>query len=153
MELAQNLRVESVARLLPSPPRVLNETDPVSCAVHLMQREQVGCVVVCFEGRIVGVFTERDLMCRVLGRNKPLTTPLRDVMTPDPLTVEPQTPIGIAVRRMQEGGHRHLPVVSDSGHPVGILSVKRITHYLVEHYPAIYTLPWDSSGPAQAEGA
>ena len=55
---------------------------------------------------------------------------------------------------MEEGGYRHLPVVDERG-PVGVLSVKRIVHYLVEHFPTtVYNLPPDPAVvPQQAEGA
>jgi len=56
---------------------------------------------------------------------------------------------------MEEGGYRHLPVVDVTGKPLGVLSVKRIVHYLAEHFPAtVYNLPPDpSSVPQSAEGA
>jgi len=77
------------------------------------------------------------------------------VMTRDPIVVHPKEPIGAAVRRMEEGGYRHLPVVDALGKPLGVLSVKRIVHYLVEHFPAtIYNLPPDPDVfPQEAEGA
>ena len=51
---------------------------------------------------------------------------------------------------MEEGGYRHLPVIGETGKPVGVLSVKRVVHYLVEHFPAtIYNLrPCPMSSPA-----
>jgi len=56
---------------------------------------------------------------------------------------------------MEEGGYRHLPVIGDTGKAVGILSVKRIVHYLVEHFPGtIYNLPPDPDAfPQEADGA
>jgi CBS domain-containing protein len=76
-------------------------------------------------------------------------------MTPDPVCVHPKDPIRLAVRRMEQGGYRHLPVVDESGRPVGVLSVKRIVHFLVEHFPAtVYNLPPDPNGvPQEREGA
>ena len=84
-----------------------------------------------------------------------LDTPIERCMTANPATVEPGAPIDEAVLWMEEGGYRHLPVVDDSGRPVGVLSVKRIVHYLVEHFPStIYCLPPDPNVfPRQREGA
>jgi CBS domain-containing protein len=140
--------------LHPTPPRMLRPTQTVAEAVALMRHEQVGCVLVCEDQHIVGIFTERDLMRRVMARGMPLTVPLSECMTLDPVTVHPKEPIGCAVRRMEEGGYRHLPVV-DGGKPVGILSVKRIVHYLVEHFPGtVYNLPPDPGAVQQErEGA
>lgn len=141
MDPAKNLKVESVSRLHPSPPWKVQPSQTVAEAVALMREKGVGCLLVCEQEQVVGVFTERDLLRRVLAQGKPLTLPIADCMTRDPVTVHPKDSIGTAVRRMQQGGYRHLPVVID-GKPVGVLSVKRIIHYLVEHFPeAVYNLP------------
>ena len=155
MDLAKNLKIDSVSRLNPGPPWMVGPGQPVADAVALMRREQVGCLLVCAAERVAGIFTERDLLRRVLAAGKPLTTPVSECMTPDPVTVHPKEPIGAAVRRMEEGGYRHLPVVDEAGRPVGVLSVKRIVHYLVEHFPVIVSnLPPDPNAvPQEAEGA
>jgi CBS domain-containing protein len=120
-----------------------------------MRERGVGCVLVCSGDKLAGIFTERDLMRRVLAPGKPLTLGISEVMTPDPVTIQPKEPIGAAIRHMEEGGYRHLPVVDQSGKPVGIVSVKRIVHYLVEHFPStIYNLPPDPDAvPHAADGA
>jgi CBS domain-containing protein len=154
MELARNLRKDPVSRLEPSDPHVVERTAAVADAVGLMRQENVGCVLVCDSGRLVGLFTERDLMCRVLAVGKPLTLAIAEVMTPDPVTVLPADTIRVAVRKMKAGGHRHLPVVDENSRPVGILSVKRVVRYLVEHYPAaVYNQPPPGQHPDSPEGA
>jgi predicted transcriptional regulator len=92
---------------------------------------------------------------RVLSTNRPLSGTIVSVMTPDPVTVEPTDPIRLAIKRMQSGSYRHLPVVDAEQRPVGILSAKRIVHWLVEHYaPIVYNQPPDPNQvPATAEGA
>jgi CBS domain-containing protein len=155
MDLTKNLKIDSVSRLQPTPPRQVKSTQTVAEAVALMCRERVGCLLVCEGDRIVGIFTERDLMRRVLAQGKPLTVPVAQCMTPDPVTVHPKEPIGVAVRRMEEGGYRHLPVVDEVGRPISILSVKRIVHYLAEHFPGtVYNQPPDPGAlPQEREGA
>jgi CBS domain-containing protein len=155
MDLARNLKIDSVSRLHPTAPRQVSPSQTVADAVALMRRERVGCLLVCEGTQIVGIFTERDLMRRVLACGKPLTVPVAECMTPDPVVVHPKEPVGAAVQRMEEGGYRHLPVVDESGRPIGVLSVKRIVHYLVEHFPStIYNLPPDPSAVHQErEGA
>jgi CBS domain-containing protein len=142
MDLARNLKSETVARLYPSQPWLVQAGQPVADAVKLMREKKVGCVLVCDpQRRIVGIFTERDLLRRVVAQNNQLELPMHDCMTADPITVRPQDSISCAIKRMQKGGYRHLPVVVDEK-PVGILSVKRIVHYLVEHFPGmVYNLP------------
>ncbi|VTS01055.1 CBS domain-containing protein [Tuwongella immobilis] len=155
MELSRNLRVDSVSRLDPTPPRIVPHTATVADAVAQMRTKRVGCLVVCQQDRMIGIFTERDLMTRVVGTHRGLQVGITEVMTPDPVCVSPQDSIRVAIERMQSGGYRHLPVVIASHQPIGILSVKRIVHYLVEHFPGtIYNLPPDPGVvPREREGA
>ncbi len=153
MDLARNLKIECVSRLQPTPARQLGPADTVGAAVLLMREHKVGCVLVCLEERMVGIFTERDLLQRILAPGKSLTTPLADCMTFSPVFVHPKDSISMAIRRMEEGGYRHLPVIVDE-RPVGILSVKRIVHYLTEHFAStVFNLPPASLSLPRREGA
>jgi len=154
MDLARTLKIECVSRLHPTPAWHLQPQQTVGDAARLMREKSVGCVLVCENRRLVGIFTERDLLRRVLGSRAELATPVIQCMTPNPVTVHPMDSIAAAIRQMVEGGYRHLPVVVD-GKPVGVLSVKRIVHYLVEHFPStVFNLP-PSVKPSQPkrEGA
>ncbi len=156
MELARNLKVDSVSRLHPTPPWQVRPDQSVAEALALMRQHRVGCVLVCpNEDELLGIFTERDLMRRVLAVGLPLSVPVAKCMTRNPVVVHPKDSIGAAVRRMEEGGYRHLPVVDPAGRPLGVLSVKRIVHYLAEHFPSIiYNQPPDPNVvPLEAEGA
>jgi signal-transduction protein with cAMP-binding, CBS, and nucleotidyltransferase domain len=144
MDLARNLKVDSVSRLRPTPAWHVGAEQTVADAVALMRDKKVGCVLVCADRKIVGIFTERDLLRRVLAAERGLETPIVDCMTPNPVTVDPKDSISVAIKRMIDGGYRHLPVVHE-GRPLGILSVKRIVHYVVEHFPStVYNLPPDA---------
>ncbi|MBA4063328.1 MAG: CBS domain-containing protein [Isosphaera sp.] len=155
MELSRNLKTDTVARLGPDPPRGIDADDPVADAVGVLRRHGTGCLLVTARGRLVGVFTERDLLTRVLAPGRPLDTRVRAVMTPDPVTVGPADSVRTAVRRMQKGGYRHLPVVDEAGRPVGILSARRVVRYIVEHFPAlVYNQPPPGDPyPDRPEGA
>jgi CBS domain-containing protein len=144
MDLAKNLKIDSVSRLHPTPPLRVGPNQTVVDAVNLMRKEGVGCVLVCEADRILGILTERDVLRRVIAAGKPLTVSVAECMTPHPVVVDRKEPVAAAVRRMEEGGYRHLPVVDEMGRALGVLSVKRIVHYLVEHFPTtIYNLPPD----------
>jgi CBS domain-containing protein len=155
MDLARNLKIDSVSRLHPTAPWRVAPAQTVADAVDLMRREEVGCLLICEGEKVVGIVTERDLMRRVLAAGKPLTLPVSECMTPNPVVVHPKDSIRAAVRHMEEGGYRHLPVVDEAGRPLGVLSVKRIVHYLVEHFPStVYNLPPDPGlVPQEREGA
>ncbi|MBA4190890.1 MAG: CBS domain-containing protein [Planctomycetaceae bacterium] len=156
MELSRNIRADSVSRLDPSPPLAIDAASSVADAVAAMRTGKVGCLLVTDRGRVVGIFTERDLLTRVLAAGRSLdTTRMRAVMTPDPVTVGPKDPVRTAIKRMQRGGYRHIPVVDEAGRPVGTLSARRVVHYIVEHFPAlVFTLPPDGNQyPESPEGA
>jgi CBS domain-containing protein len=155
MELSRNLRVDSVARLQPAPPLALDDHEPVSAAVDALRREQTGCLLVTRQGQLVGLFTERDLLTRVLAADLPGSVPMAECLTPNPVKVSPKDSIQTAIERMEKGGYRHLPVVDEMNRPVGILSAQRIVHYLAEHFPAlVYNQPPDPDKvPDAAEGA
>lgn len=154
MELARNLKTECVSRLHPTEAHVVSPQQTVSEAVVMMRQFKTGCVLIYENEQLVGIFTERDLLRRVLAVGKPLTTPLSDCMTRNPVTVDPNEPINVAIRQMEEGGYRHLPVIDTNGQAVGVLSVKRIVHYLAEHFPStVYNQPPDPNAvPQTPEG-
>jgi len=155
MELTRNLMVESVQRLRPTPPRQIEVERTVADAIEMMRIQRVGCLLITEDGLLVGIFTERDLLRRVLAVGKPLSDPLRDVITENPVTVQLGDSISTAISRMQQGSYRHLPVVDETNHPIGILSAKRIVHYLVEYFPStIYNQsPEPQRYPDSPEGA
>lgn len=94
----------------------------VSKAAELMANKNVGAVMVVEHERLVGIFTERDAVFRVIARGRDArTTPLADVMTAAPQTVDPDKPFGYALLMMHENGFRHVPVI-ENGKPIGIVS-------------------------------
>ena len=96
----------------------------VRAACCLMAEHQCGSVLVTERGRLLGIFTEGDLIRRVLapGRDPNLTL-LVEVMTTDPDTIRPREPVAEAIRRMDEFGYRHLPVV-EGGKVVGVVALR-----------------------------
>lgn len=97
-------------------------TMTVDEAARLMKKNNVGAVMVVDKHRLVGIFTERDGLFRVLATNRdPHATPLSAVMTRHPKTVSPDKSFGYALFMMYEGGFRHMPVV-ENGVPMGMVS-------------------------------
>ncbi len=77
----------------------------------LMVEHNIGAVPVLQDGRMVGIFSERDLMIRVVVAGKdPAQTPVSHVMTEDPLTVAPDEPLETCMTLMKRHGFRHLPI-------------------------------------------
>ena len=97
-----------------------NET--VSGASRLMADKNAGAVMVVENECLIGIFTERDVVFRVVARGlDPRVTPLVDVMTASPKTLGPAASYGHAMLLMHDNGYRHIPVVED-GRPIGIVS-------------------------------
>jgi CBS domain-containing protein len=100
----------------------LPRTTLVRDAAKAMRERHVGAVLVSVDGRLEGIFTERDMVNRVVAEGRDLDrTTLADVMTANPDTASPNDTAIAALRRMQDGGYRHLPIV-DRGRLVGIVS-------------------------------
>ena len=96
----------------------------VAEAARLMREKAVGAVMVLDEGKLVGVFTERDALFRVVAESRDVqATHLAEVMTRHPRTVSPGMAFSDALHIMHEGGFRHVPVVED-GRPVGMISCR-----------------------------
>lgn len=94
----------------------------VSQAAKLMAKKNVGAVLVVKNECLVGIFSERDAVFRVIAQGRDTkTTPLSEVMTSDPKTLGPGKSYGHALLLMQENGFRHIPVV-ENGRPIGIIS-------------------------------
>ena len=104
-------------RYLTAPPQTT-----VSDAARLMAARNAGAVLVVDSESLVGIFTERDVVFRVIAKDlDPALTPFDRVMTRSPLTLDPSRSYGHALLLMQENGFRQVPVVED-GRPIGIVS-------------------------------
>jgi CBS domain-containing protein len=102
-------------------------------AVHAMAKGKVGAVAVMEKGELQGIFTERDLMLRVVARERNAReTKVRDVMTSPVATTHDKTPAVEAMDLMLERHLRHLPVVSDDGQLQGMLSIRGLLQDRVE---------------------
>lgn len=96
----------------------------VAKAAKLMADRNVGAIVVVDNDKVIGIFTERDAVTRVLAPGLDAErTHIGDVMTRSPHTVDPDKPFGYALMVMHEKGFRHLPVV-ENGRPIGIVSAR-----------------------------
>jgi CBS domain-containing protein len=105
-------------------------TVSVAEAVAEMNRQRIGSVLILDDGRLVGIFTERDVLRRVVGAGvDPNRTRVADVMTEGVLTVSPETTIEETMRIFTEKRCRHLPVL-DHGALVGTISIGDVTRWM-----------------------
>lgn len=102
-------------------------------AAEKMNAANVGAVVVVEDFvRIVGIITERDLLRAVAQRARAAEARVRQWMTPDPLTIEPETSIEDAAKIMFQHNFRHLPVVKD-GRSLGMVSLRLLARWQFDH--------------------
>jgi CBS domain-containing protein len=135
---------DTIAVLSPAEPIRLPETASVHEAVQTMvARRQAGTLITDAEGRLIGIFTERDVLTRVLGRDlDPRTTPLSAVMTRNPDALSVRDRIAWAVHSMSVAGYRTVPLVDAERRPIGVVTVSDVIRWLADLFPeAVLNLP------------
>jgi CBS domain-containing protein len=119
--------MDTVSDLLALKPRCIVATSPTATvrqATWLMNDHGIGSLVVTEAGRLVGIFTERDVLRRIVAEGRsPETTPVGDVMTRDVICCSPETPIEDVAEIMRHHRVRHVPVVDHCDALVGVVSI------------------------------
>jgi CBS domain-containing protein len=112
-------------------------------AIDRMVAEKIGCILVVDGDLLVGVFTERDVLTKVVDRPLDLERiPVERMMTKDPECLSPDEPMAYALNKMTVGGFRHVPLIDAEGRPAGLVSMRNIVEYIVDLFPrGILTLP------------
>ena len=107
----------------------------VSEVVEILVEKNIGCVLVEADGRVVGIFSERDLLLKVSAvLDDVADRPVSDFMTERPETLDESTPLAFALNKMSVGDFRHLPLTHD-GHPSGIVSLRDFLAFVFRWYP------------------
>jgi len=136
-------RVEVVA-VVTEPALALSATTRLRQVLQTMRESGTGYVLLCRDGKLAGIFTERDVLLRVLGRGEVLDQPVEQVMTPDPVCVRDSDSVRRAIYHMHKGGFRNLPVIDAERQVVGCLRHKDIVRYMAAHCAAgVLNLPPD----------
>jgi CBS domain-containing protein len=128
----------------------------VADAIRLMKDERIGALLVMTGGNMVGIFTERDVLKKVVGTKIGLDTPVRDLMTANPACLHQDDAVVFALKLMHEGGFRHVPLLDKNDRPVGMVSIKDVIEFVVGLFAReVATAPPDSSHftPSTSEGA
>lgn len=115
------------------PAATVSPESTVYDAVRLMNDERVGAVAVTRNDTLAGIFTERDLMIRVVLMDKdPKTTRVEEVMTANCVSARKDMSMGEALLLMTEKHFRHLPVVDENKKVLGLLSIRNLLHNRVD---------------------
>ena len=123
----------AIGKILKGSPTVVTSDTTVWQAVEAMSKNRTGACVVIDAGRLKGLFTERDVMSKVvLKRLDPAKVKIGEVCTTELITATPETPEHQALRTMIDRHIRHLPIVDEEGKFVGMLSLRKLLQHRVD---------------------
>ena len=143
-EIRGALLNDKIAVLGPAEPVCLREGATVQEAIErMLAHRQAGVLVVDADGRLAGIFTERDVLTRVAGQGRdPGDVALGEVMTRDPEALRPGDRVAYAVHAMSVAGYRTVPLVDGDGKPLGVVTVSDVIRWLAGLLPeAVLNLP------------
>ncbi len=127
----RSLMEDPVTHLQPRPPVTVQPTTTVHEAIQLMLAGDIGALlVVSPEGKLLGIFSERDLLTKVAGtREEYQQLPVQRFMTANPETISSVDNLAFALHKMDVGGYRHLPMLEDD-RPAGMISVRDMLRHI-----------------------
>lgn len=142
MDFHLHLNTETVGHAHPAEPCCVAPEATVREVIETLRAHKTGSAIVCRDGVLVGVFTERDALKLIAKGSSEFDAPIEKFMVKSPVTIHAGDTVGSAIAKMSSGGYRRLPLVDDENRPVGLLKVSGILRFLVEHFPKmVYTLP------------
>ncbi|NJN54004.1 MAG: CBS domain-containing protein [Anaerolineae bacterium] len=132
----QDRLADPIATLNPHAPVSIDAAASLAKAIRQMNAHRVGCLLVTdTEDRLIGIFTEKDVLMRVVGLVDDLTAvPVADYMTPNPIALTMTLPIAQALHEMSVHGFRHVPLVDADGRPEGVISFRDVVRHLKQNF-------------------
>lgn len=132
----QSALFEETLQHAASRPSLCVETDATLAETLRQMRENGhGSVLVMAGGKLVGIFTERDVLMKIAGH--PIDAEkvaVKEYMTADPVTLPSDSNIAYALNKMVVEGFRHIPVVDAKGQPIGVVSMRDLIEFVAELY-------------------
>lgn len=123
---------DRIRLLEPRVPILVDPQTSVADVLALLVEKRIGCVIIARAGQLLGIFSERDALMRLNTRCESLADrPIAEFMTHAPETLSPDDKIAFALHRMDLGGYRHIPILTE-GELTGIISVRDILRYVNE---------------------
>lgn len=149
MSLEYDLRQEQVIHLNLTEFTAVEIGTSVKATIDKMRAESHNCAFVTEDGQLVGIFTDRDILRRVVDAPESWHRPIEDVMTPSPLSVKLTDPADAALNLMNQNHFRNVPVLDENGTVIGNLTHYAVIKYLADHFPeSVYNLPPDPDSVA-----
>jgi CBS domain-containing protein len=131
-DMQDRLITTTIAELKPRVPITIEVHSSLERATRQMKIHNIGALLVTdAQDKLVGIFTERDVLTKVAGLVDDLrAASVLDYMTPSPITIKPDQPIAQALHLMSLHGFRHLPLVDDQQYPTGIISFRDVVGFV-----------------------
>ena len=155
MSLEQELQQAQVIHLDLSRFTAVEIGTSVKHTIEMMRTENHNCAIVTDQGVLVGVFTDHDILVKVVDNPETWNLPVDDFSTRSPLTVKAKDPVDKALVLMEKKQFRNVPVVDDEGTVIGNLTHHAIIEYLANRFPESgYNLPPNpEQNPRKRNGA
>jgi len=132
--LDKELLQRKITELSLSTVKTLANNMNIHGALIIMQKENIGSVVIVDKTKVVGIITERDIVMKVAGiTDEYKKTLVTEIMTPDPRCVSHETRIGEVIDLIVDGNFRHLPVVDNHGEAISMVSVKDVMKFIKDN--------------------
>ncbi len=112
------------------PYTTISADESVATALDRLAKDHIACLMVVENGKLVGVFTNREVLHKVALADDALQLSVREVMTPNPVRVRDDDPIAATLCVMAVHGYRHVPIVGADETVQGIVSPQRVTNFL-----------------------
>mgnify|MGYP001444345788 CR=1 FL=1 len=140
-EVQRSIMEDPISVLSPRVPISMSETSSLGEVVGVMKEENIGAMLVVDEkGALRGIFSERDLIGRVIGKVESVeSTPVSEVMTPMPECRKLTDTLAYAIHSMYVGNYRHIPIVDKAHKPVGIVALSDIINFMESNFRDIVT--------------
>ena len=155
-KITSSLNDSTLKQLNLEPPTEISSGTPVFEAADKMGDNGFGCILITEAGKLIGIFTERDVLLKLSIADVDESRSVDEFMTKDPVTLKLNQKISEAVNEMSTHGYRHLPIMDEENSKcVGILTAKKIIEFVVEFLPEqVYNLPpsLDQSMPTPEGG-
>ena len=116
-----------------SEPKYLIDNGTLNDAIEVMEKFNIGSIIVMSEKvELKGIFTERDILNKVIGKEVDLDSPICLYMTPHPKTLTKEHTVLEAIEVMHNKNFRHIPIVDEEKRPIGIISIKDVMNFIYD---------------------
>lgn len=130
--ISPQLLCDSIATIGLREPHAVTGSTSVRTCIEMMQSKRIGSILIIDpNGKMQGIFTERDCLMKILGKDIDLAKPVSDFMTRHPVCERPEASLAFALNLMSNGGFRHIPIIDQDNMPIGVVSVKDVVDHIV----------------------